>query len=158
MTAALALSVSHIQIVRSEVLGELEVPLEQIVELPMGLPGFPDAHGFALLPAPKPGLYWLQSVDHPALTFLLADPFTFFPDRFHIDLTPGDLLQLGTSAERDILSLVIVTLSASADQPATANLRAPLLFNIAARRGFQRIQPDDRFGLEEPIAGGLLAD
>ena len=39
---------------------------------------------FALLPG-KPGVYWLQSLEHPALTFLLADPFIWV-DGFELDL------------------------------------------------------------------------
>jgi flagellar assembly factor FliW len=55
-----------------------------------------------------------------------------------------------------VLVLAIVTLGARLDESATANLRAPVLFNVKSRTGYQCIQSGDRFGVREAIDPGAI--
>jgi flagellar assembly factor FliW len=137
--------------VHSELLGPLPVPSDQVVEFPDGLYGFPSARRFALLPAPRDGLFWLQSVEFSALVFLLADPFPLFP-HFHIELTEVDKARLGTANSEDFLALAIVTMPAEPGGPCTANLHAPLLFNARRGQGHQSIRTDEGFSMCEAFA------
>ena len=134
---------------QSEVLGPITVDCENVIEFPHGLYGFPDARTFALLPAPREGIFWLQSADYSALAFLLVDPFTYFPGHYQIDLADTDLARLGTRSASDLLVLSIVTMPPSPDGAYTANLQAPLLFNVRDRFGYQSIRPEDGFGARE---------
>ena len=136
---------------KSEVLGSIAVSREVVIDFPNGVYGFPDARSFALLPTPRDGIYWLQSVDFSALAFLLVDPFMYFAGRYQIDLADTDLRRLGTSAANDLLVLAIVTMPASPNGAYTANLQAPLLFNLRDRHCYQSIRPDDGFGTREPF-------
>jgi flagellar assembly factor FliW len=147
MTGA-AMATAHPAIVASEVLGELHVAADQVVALPDGLYGFPTATRFALLPAPREGLFWLQSLDHTALAFLLVDPFLCFPD-YQLDLGVADKARIATQNPEDILVLAIVTLPAPAGGRMSANLHAPLLLNVRAGHGYQSIRPDDTYGIRE---------
>lgn len=148
MTAgALAPSAPSLE-VASEVLGPLIVSPDQVVEFADGIYGFPTAARFALLPTPRDGLYWLQSLDHTALVFLLVDPFPLFPT-FHIELGDSDKARLGTAVPEDILVLAIVTMPGTPGGKPSANLHAPLMFNVRAGQGHQSIRPDDTFGLRE---------
>jgi flagellar assembly factor FliW len=135
----------------SDLLGSLTVKTHDLVRFPDGLYGFPQCRDFALLPAPRTGLYWMQSVEHSALAFVLVDPFEFFPG-FRIELSNADLTRLGTSDARDILALAIVTLPSEAVQACTANLQAPVLFNLHTRQAFQSIRSDEGFGIREEFA------
>ena len=137
--------------VRSELLGDLEISSEQVITFSNGLPGFPEGNRYALLPTGRTGVYWLQSVDFTALSFLLLDPFLFFPGRFLIDLSDEDMARIGSKEASDILVLSIVTLGSRLNEPATANLRAPILFNMRARTAHQSIRADERFDVREPI-------
>ena len=106
MSSSLALAAPPM-IVQSDLLGTLTCEPEDIVEFPTGLFGFPDCHGFLLLPVgDDSGLYWLQSVDSTALAFLLVDPFRYF-DGYAVDLTTSHpLLQPLRGAEYgDLLEL-----------------------------------------------------
>lgn len=136
--------------VHSELLGTLPVPSDQVVEFSEGLYGFPEARRFALLPTPREGLFWLQSVEHSALVFLLVDPFPVFP-HYHLELTDADKSRLGTGSGEDILVLSIVTMG-DAGQPCTANLHAPLLFNARLGQAHQSIRTDDGFSMREAFA------
>jgi flagellar assembly factor FliW len=143
--------------VRSELLGQLEVSIEQVITFPHGIPGFPEGQKYALLPTGRDGVFWLQSADFSALSFLLVDPFQFFPGYYHIDLSDDDVARLGTTDPSRILFLSIVTLGAEVDQRATANLRAPLLVNLDLRIAHQSIRADEGFGVREVIDPRVLA-
>ena len=137
--------------VHSELLGTLPVEADQVVEFADGIYGFPEARRFALLPAPRDGLFWLQSVEFSALVFLLVDPFPHFPE-FKIELTEVDKARLDTSTGEDILVLSIVTMPVNAGETCTANLHAPLMFSVRRGQGHQSIRSDDGFGIREPFA------
>lgn len=138
------------QTIESQLLGQLSVGNDQRVTFPAGLYGFPEARDFVLLPTPRSGLFWLQSVQHSPLTFLLVDPFLVFA-KFHVDLTDSEIAKLGSQSADDLLVLSIVTLPRETDGSWTANLHAPLLFNVRDRLAFQSIRSDDTFGVCEPF-------
>jgi len=143
--------------VRSELLGDVDVSVDQVITFAHGLPGFPEGRRYGLLPTGREGVFWLQSLDFSALSFLLIDPFQFFP-AFVIDLSDEDIARLGSSEQSEILVLSIVTLGARLDESATANLRAPILFNLGTRTAYQSIRTDDRFDVREPIDPSTLMD
>jgi flagellar assembly factor FliW len=134
----------------------LDVPAESRFAFPAGLYGFPDRREFALVASGRPGLWWLQATDDPALVFLLADPFPAFPD-YAPDVPEAELAQLGggevPGAER-VAAYVIVTLPGGGAPAASANLRAPVLLDTAARRGRQVVLAAEARGVAEPIALG----
>jgi flagellar assembly factor FliW len=91
-------------------------------------------------------------VVEPGLVFLLADPFPAFPD-YAPDVPDAEVAALGgglaPSAER-VAVFAILTLGA--DGTASANLRAPVLVDVRARRGRQVVLPAERRGVAEPFA------
>jgi len=136
--------------ISSDLLGALEIPAHDIVRFPGGLYGFPECRAFVLLPAARDGFFWLQSTDYSTLSFLLADPFVWFPE-YHIDLDDADLARLGSNDPQHLLVLAIVTMPAGAGDPCTANLHAPLLINVREHTAHQSIRPDDGYGIREPF-------
>jgi flagellar assembly factor FliW len=126
--------------VDSKLLGAIEVPATALYEFPAGLVGFESYRRFALVPAGRTGVYWLQSIDEPGLAFVLADPFQVADD-YHADVPDAELTALGAGG---------VTLG-GAGQEATANLRAPVVFNVTTRRARQVVLPDDRYGVAEVV-------
>lgn len=148
---ALAYDAPSNVIVHSDLLGDLEVSEDQILEFPAGILGFPECRSFVLLPAQREGFYWLQSLDHSTLAFVLVDPFVYFPG-YGVELSELDGKELRAEEDTDVAILAIVTLPASRDQPPTANLQGPLALNLRARRGKQLALDDsDQFGLRCPI-------
>ncbi|MGQ0766226.1 MAG: flagellar assembly protein FliW [Gemmatimonadota bacterium] len=134
--------------VRSELLGEMIVSETEVFNAPSGIYGFPESRRFALVRAARSGMYWLQSIDHSALAFLLVDPFSRFPG-YHLDLDDSETARLGTADPQNVLALAIVTLPGGHEAPWTANLHAPILFNVESRSAFQSIRADDSFGIRE---------
>ena len=138
--------------VPSAVLGPVEVRETDRVHFAAGLYGFAAARDFALLPAGHAGLWWLQSVVEPGLVFLLADPFPAFPG-YAPDVPDAEVAALGgglAPAPEQVALFAVVTLGA--DGAASANLRAPVLVDVRARRARQVVLPAEPRGVAEPFA------
>ena len=132
---------------QSDLFGSLVVPGDRIFDFPGGLVGFPDCRRFALLPG-KPGVYWLQSLEHAALTFLLADPFVWVEGfELELDIPPVD----EPRPDGELAVLSIVTLPRNPGAPATLNLQGPVVLSMAEGRGRQLVLPRSDWGVRHPV-------
>jgi flagellar assembly factor FliW len=136
--------------VESEILGHLTVPRDDCVTFPEGILGFPACQRFILVATSRPELYWLQSVDHGSLAFLLVDPFTVV-EGFSVDLSETDLATLEPCEPGDIGVLAIVTLPGVPEDPATANLQGLLAVNFVRRLGRQVVISESNYDIRWPI-------
>ena len=125
-------------VVHSELLGTLELHEDQVLDFHTGLLGFPECRRFVLVPAVREGTWWLQSLDHPTLAFLLVDPFLAF-DGYTVDLGATERFTLQVQEPSDVMVLAIVTLPGPTGGEPTANLLAPLVINVTRRRGQQAV-------------------
>lgn len=137
-------------IVESELLGEITVDPDELIHFPSGLLGFADCRRFVLVTSEREGLYWLQSAEHPALVFLLVDPFLAV-DGFVVDLAPPELAELQATTESDLAVLAIVTLGAPEQGGCTVNLQGPLAINLRAKRARQVAVASSDYGVRYPI-------
>ncbi len=78
------------------------------------------------MPNAKEGpLFWIQSVDDPAIAFVLTDPTNFFPDYGALpNKNEQQKLAMKETDECYVLSIVTV----HPDRQVTLNLAAPVLF------------------------------
>jgi flagellar assembly factor FliW len=139
--------------VHSTLLGPLSVTPASIFELGGGLRGFETLTAFALVPAVRQGLFWLQSTELPECTFLLADPFAAAAD-YAIDLSDTDRAQLGLTDPASALVLAVITLPAGTDAPfdrPTINLRAPVVFNTQRGVARQIVSASEEFEFRAPV-------
>lgn len=124
--------------------------LGEAVQFDDGLFGFPECRSFALHRTDHPGLFWLQSMEHEALSFLLADPFLYF-DGYSVDLSEPDVKRLAPDAAADIAILATVTIAESRDGASTANLQGPIAINVRTGRARQIIVSDAGYSVRHPI-------
>ncbi len=129
-------------VVPSRLLGPVLVSRDALVAMPAGLYGFEHCRSYALIPAGRDGLWWMQSVEREALIFLLADPFVFFPGHA-VDVPPAELSALGATEETVLTAFVIVTLPARDGEGASANLRAPLVLDAERKVARQIVLGDE---------------
>lgn len=137
-------------IVESELLGQVTVEADDLITFPSGLLGFPACRSFVLIPSEREGLFWLQSVEHSPLAFLLVDPFLACED-FAVDLGAADQADLVADESSEIAILAIVTLGASAQGGCTLNLQGPLALNLEKKRAKQIAIANSDFGVRYPI-------
>lgn len=125
-------------------------PSPKVITFSDGLLGFSDARRFVLLGTEHPGLFWLQSLEHEPLAFLILDPFLFF-DGYSVDLDPSDSAELKAGGTDEIAVLAIVTLPTSPDEPCTANLTGPIAINLRQGKGRQVILRDSGHDVRAPV-------
>ena len=128
--------------IKSTRFGEFEVSEELIVQFPEGLPGFEDQKQFAFLPytvdEDNSPFAYMQSVQDPDLTLLLADPFLFFK-HYSLNLNDEDAAQLGLSDSEETAGVYgVVEVPEKIDQM-TVNLVAPIVVNWKEQKGMQII-------------------
>jgi flagellar assembly factor FliW len=124
--------------------GDIEVRAEDVIELPAGLIGFPELKRYVLLDHDKDSPFkWLQSLDDGAIAFVLINPLLFKPD-YTVEVTEAEVLDLSLTAEEDAVISVIITIPNN-PQNMTANLKAPLVFNLKNRRGKQLVLSNSQY-------------
>ncbi|MBI2601603.1 MAG: flagellar assembly protein FliW [Deltaproteobacteria bacterium] len=124
--------------------GAIEVNEEDVIELPHGLIGFPELKKFILLDHDKESPFkWFQSLDDGAIAFVIINPLLFKPDYF-VEVTEAEVSDLELKDEKDAVVSVIITIPSDPNNM-TANLKAPLIFNLNNRLGKQIILNNGEF-------------
>ncbi|MFJ5790463.1 flagellar assembly protein FliW [Lysinibacillus sp. NPDC093197] len=129
--------------IATKFLGEVEIVEQDILTFEHGLLGLEEEREFVLLPidADLP-LALLQSVQHVEIGFVVAYPFAFKKD-YSFDISEEDREQLKIEKQEDVLSYAIVTMKETF-QDSTINLLAPVILNIAKKRGKQIVLQDNK--------------
>lgn len=138
--------------------GEIEILKEKVYAFPDGIPGFAECKKFCILDNGKNTLFkWLQSIDKPELAFVIFDPFLIKND-YNVYIEDDELKILEVEKKEDVIVTVILTIPKGKPKEMTANLKAPLIFNIKKKKGKQIILTDSQFPLEYPVWNALNAD
>jgi flagellar assembly factor FliW len=118
--------------------GSVEIEEEQIFTFPMGILGFARCKQFVVIDHTEDSPFkWLQSLDEGGLAFIITDPLFFRAD-YHIKMRRTELSMLEPISEDDLVVSVIMTIPEN-PQDMSANLMAPVIFNMANRVGMQHV-------------------
>lgn len=131
--------------------GEVEYTEEDILHFVRGMFGFEDEKRFLVLPFSEDRkLLCLQSLDTPALAFVMIDPFTLHTSYAPI-LQPDELklLQVKTSHDLFFYALCAVKEPISSS---TVNLKCPIAIHDEARLAMQVILEDNTFGMRHLLS------
>ena len=131
--------------------GEVTVAANTLLHFPRGMVGLPKAQRFVFLHnegAPGP-VFWMQSIDDPALAFLVCEPGPFFPE-YEIELEAKDQSLLGLTDEGDALVCVILVVPEDPSR-ITANLRGPVVINTETRTGVQLVLTGEQYPTKAPL-------
>lgn len=135
-----------------EVVTERSVPAEEkVFEFPAGIFGFPTIKRFLVSEIPGGGELFKQlvAVDDPNIAFTIVFPFAFFPD-YAPDIPDEEMREVEAQNAEQVLLYLIANVPQQFKE-ATANLRAPLLFNPFSRKARQLILADDRYQTRERL-------
>ncbi|QDH20853.1 flagellar assembly protein FliW [Saccharibacillus brassicae] len=120
-------------IIETATLGSTEITVEQIYHFEKGIPGFDEETEFALIPVEDSPFFHFQSLKEKHLSFLLVDPFVFFPE-YEFELGSSEKEALGIHS--DVVVRSIVTLHEEVEK-STMNILAPIVLNPKKRKGLQ---------------------
>ncbi|MDD9951262.1 MAG: flagellar assembly protein FliW [Zetaproteobacteria bacterium] len=134
--------------------GKIEVEDQEMINLPQGLVGFPELKKYILLNHDQESPFkWLQSLDDGAIAFVIINPLLFRPD-YAVEVSESEISELEIKSEEDAVISVIVTMPSN-PQNMTANLKAPLVFNLQNRRGKQIILSNSSYATKHNIMDEL---
>ncbi len=123
--------------------GSFEVLDESILTFPLGLLGFPEQQRYVILDHDTEAPFkWLQSVEEPALAFVIMDPALFHPG-YHIDVPTDALIEIRAREREDLALVVILTIPSDDPGRITANLRGPLVIGQKSKLGKQLVLSED---------------
>ena len=121
--------------------GEIEINEQEIIMFPDGIPGFERDRRFVILELEDlDGFACLQCIDRGELSFIIVNPFVFFPE-YEFNLPDAEAQQLEIAEPGDVAVWSIVTIRDELES-ATVNLVAPIVLNRQKRLGKQVILVD----------------
>ncbi len=131
--------------------GEIEIEENEIIEFPEGILGFEELKKYIIIKMDEnTSFVWLQSIDEPALAFVIINPYEF-RDEYEIELSQEDvaLLKLKNPEEAQIYAIVVVPHG----EPAkiSANLQGPVVVNKELRIGKQIVLKNSKYGVKHYI-------
>lgn len=116
--------------------GEITVAADKIITFPKGLLGFEHCQRYCLIVDEQTApLVCMQSMEDPALAFVVVDPRAFYPD-YKVEIDPNEIAELEVDDVNDITTWVVVTVPEDVMR-LSVNLQGPLLLNIRNNRAKQ---------------------
>jgi flagellar assembly factor FliW len=120
-------------------LTNVSVDPQTVFDFPQGLAGFEELKRFSVFHEEgKPTVFWLQSLDDTSLTFPIVAPESIDLE-YRIELSDEDAALLETGDAAELAVVVIVYRSEADDGKIAANTRSPIILNLSARKGMQKI-------------------
>ncbi|MEM5786501.1 MAG: flagellar assembly protein FliW [Syntrophobacteraceae bacterium] len=113
--------------------GTVEIDDSELISFPWGIPGFEDQKRYILLEYKNGPFQWLQSADEAAVAFVVCPP-DFIGLEYRVPASKVGPISL--EKEEDLLVLNIVSFNKEKGSM-RFHIRSPLLFNVAARLGYQ---------------------
>ena len=143
-------------IVKTGRFGQFTVSDEDIIEIPGGILGFPEYKRFCLVdPADDTLILWLQSLENPETAFPVLEPKIFRPE-YAVRLSASELRELKLENVNRSAVFSILTIPAEVTQM-TANLKAPIVINLAARVAKQVVLQENEYSIKHLMFKELRA-
>jgi flagellar assembly factor FliW len=134
--------------IKTERFGTFEVDDKDPINFPQGMIGFPTEKQFVLLrQRDDSAIGWLQSTTNPSLAFPVVSIDALAVAYPTIAAPPVE----AQKPEEVDPHAVMAVLCASAGQPATVNLLAPVVVNVRSRKGAQILLEGTSFSTNEPF-------
>ena len=133
--------------------GPITVDKQKIITMPLGMLGFPDEKRYAIVQHKENSpFFWYQSVDDPALAFVITSPFFFMPD-YSVPLDDA-INQMSWDDERieeKVELYVVVNIPNGSPNKMTANLIGPILINTDTFQALQMVVTDSPYSHRFPL-------
>ena len=139
----------------SEYFGEVEYEADEVITFQEGLYGFENYHDFLPIPFEEESdtLLYLQSLEDFHLSFILMNPFSFFPE-YQPVLEKKDYVKLETDDEKDLSYYVLCVIGEHAEE-CRVNLRCPIVVNAITRKAVQVVLPNTDYPFQQPLGKSL---
>jgi flagellar assembly factor FliW len=139
--------------IRTTRFGTIEVEEDRIINMPLGMFGFPNKRQFVIFQHKENSpFFWFQSVDDPGLAFVITSPFLVEPD-YRLDM--GGVLKKmswkGEDRNHHLELYVVVNIPRGSPHKMTANLIGPILINNRTRQAVQMVISNSPYSHKCPL-------
>ncbi|PCL91534.1 flagellar assembly protein FliW [Paenibacillus lautus] len=137
-------------VVNTKRFGQIEIENNQIIVFHSPILGFGDLKKYVLLQSEdkESPFEFLQSAENEHLSFIVADPFVFFPE-YEFQLEPHWIETLAVTDESDIMVMVIITVRSADD--ISCNLKAPIVINKSNNSAAQIVLDHGVYTTKQPM-------
>ncbi len=138
--------------INTKYLGKINIDKASILSFPHGLLGLKDSQNFVIVNMEdSPYFKFLQDIKNPNISFLVVNPWNFFPD-YDIELPDEKLENININPKGENLMEIynIVTLSKEFKK-STANLLAPVVINLKEKKGKQFVLNNSPYTTKHPL-------
>ncbi len=131
--------------------GHIEIAPEDLVTFDDGLIGFATLRRFVLISHnPDSPFRWLQSIDEPALAFLVVDPGCYV-DGYSAEIDDDLACELGLAHESQALVYTTASIPVGRPRDMTINLAAPIVVSGTSRRGKQIVLENEAYTMKHRV-------
>lgn len=132
--------------------GQIDYEPDECLTFPDGLFGFEEERRFLLLPfeGGAQALLCMQSMQTPALAFILMDPFALLPG-YRPELRPEELKALGVPDLEQLCYYVLCAVKHPVSE-STVNLKCPIAVNPQTLTARQIVLDTDRYHMRHSLA------
>ena len=139
--------------IRTTRFGTIEKEEEKIINMPFGMLGFQDRRQFVILQHREHSpFFWYQSVEDPALAFVLTSPFLFISDyKVDVDAVLKEMSWEGDGEDSTLELYIVVNIPEGIPEKMTGNFIGPILFNRKERQAVQMVIPNSPYSHKYPL-------
>lgn len=130
--------------------GEIDIEEERVITMPSGMLGFSGKNRYTIICNSKESPFnWFQSVDDPALAFVIIDPLLVIPD-YRISVHPSEISEIEIEDPSKALFLAVVNIAKDHSQ-ITVNLQGPIVINGEKRLAHQLVLHNSSYSTKHII-------
>jgi flagellar assembly factor FliW len=131
--------------------GTIQYTEEELMIIPSGLVGFGSLHHFVVVSHRDDSPFkWLQSVEEPALAFLVTNPWTY-EETYQPVLSDEDAESLGLDGSTEYSVWTTVNVRDRDISQMTLNLAAPIIVNTEKRVGKQVVLEGQAYNMRHRV-------
>lgn len=130
--------------------GEVQIDEKKILTFNEGLPGLEEHKRYAVLQFEESNpIYWLHSVEDPAICLPVSDAFTLLPE-YAFNIGDDDVNELELQGPEDLHVMCVLVIPDNIEEM-TANLAAPVIVNLRTGKARQIILASGSYSVRYPV-------
>ncbi|MEW6049854.1 MAG: flagellar assembly protein FliW [Candidatus Zixiibacteriota bacterium] len=136
--------------------GPVQIPDDKVIYMERPILGFEHLTTFCLVERDDMSpMMWLQSMEDPAVAFLVVNPRCIYPD-YRIEVNPNEIAELRVAKVASVETYVIITMTDDPRQT-SVNLQGPVLINTENNLAKQLVLVNSEYTVRhllfaEPVA------
>lgn len=137
-------------LINSNRFGSFEISDDKIIKMQKPILGFEGLNSYCLIEQEEfHPFMWLQSINDPAIAFIVVNPVLFFSD-YRIRIHSKEVADLAVKSPENVETYVIVTIPKNPNEM-SVNLQGPILINTENNMAKQLVMVNSVYQVNHPL-------